>query len=456
LNLQHTKFGGGLPETLLHQIVLVAMIAAIVLVFVLPRKYVLVPVLLFAFLTPLGQEIYFAGVHWFVLRIVILAGWARMGLLRLHYGKNLYAGEFNSIDQAFVAFAVCQAVATVLLYQASGAVINQAGYLIDTVGAYLLLRCMIRNRADIYRALKVFAFLVLVLAIGMVIEQVKLINLFGMLQGVQLTPDIRGGRIRSQGVFQHSLMAGAFAATLVPLFFLLWKNGRAKLAAVTGFVGATVMTIAAQGSTPLLGYAAGILGVCAWPIRRKMRTVRWGIVAALAILALVMKAPVWFVITHIDLTGSSSGYHRAIIVDQFIRNFSDWWVLGAKDLSKWGYDAWDVQNQYVNVGVTGGLAAFSFFLLMITRACARLGRARRKLAGTSKEWLIWFLGATLFAHLVTFFGVNYYDQSKVAWFALLAMITAATLQPQPSPKTTAEFVLVQGQGSGRTLVPIER
>jgi hypothetical protein len=163
-----------------------------------------------------------------------------------------------------------------------------------------------------------------------------------------------------------------------------------------------------------------------------MRTVRWGMVAALAFLALVMKAPVWFVIAHIDLTGGSSGYHRAIIVDQFIRNFKDWWLIGVNDVSTYAYEAWDVQNQYVMVGETGGLAAFVFFILMIVRACRRIGRARQVVAGTSQEWLIWFLGATLFAHLVTFFGVNYFDQSKVSWFVLLAMISAATLHLQPA------------------------
>jgi hypothetical protein len=30
---------------------------------------------------------------------------------------------------------------------------------------------------------------------------------------------------------------------------------------------------------------------------------------------------------------------------------------------------------------------------------------------------------------VAFFGVNYFDQVKVAWFVLLAMISAATASP---------------------------
>src|ERR1035437_9146230 len=173
---EHTRFGGGVPETILHPIVLGAMILAILLVFVLPRKYVIVPLLVFAFLTPLGQQIYFAGIHWLTLRIIILAGGVRLTAIRLWYGKSLYAGEFNSIDRAFVVFTLCQAVATILLFQMTQAAINQVGFLIDTLGAYLLLRCLIRNCADIYRTLKVFAFLTVVLAIGMVIEQAKLIN----------------------------------------------------------------------------------------------------------------------------------------------------------------------------------------------------------------------------------------------------------------------------------------
>ena len=39
---------------------------------------------------------------------------------------------------------------------------------------------------------------------------------------------------------------------------------------------------------------------------------------------------------------------------------------------------------------------------------------------------MWFLGASLFANLVAFFGVNYFDQSRIAWFLLLAMIAAAS------------------------------
>jgi hypothetical protein len=138
-----------------------------------------------------------------------------------------------------------------------------------------------------------------------------------------------------------------------------------------------------------------------------------------------MQAPVWFLIARVDVTGSSSGYHRAELVDQFIHHFFDWWLLGVKDTSDWGLDMWDVQNQYVNVGETGGLLAFVFFILVISRSFGMLGDARKSVDGDKgKEWMLWCLGSAMFANVVAFFGVNYFDQSRIWWFILLAMISA--------------------------------
>jgi hypothetical protein len=40
--------------------------------------------------------------------------------------------------------------------------------------------------------------------------------------------------------------------------------------------------------------------------------------------------------------------------------------------------------------------------------------------------MFWFLGAALFAHVVSFFGISFNDQSVFAWYALIAIIVAAT------------------------------
>jgi hypothetical protein len=308
------------------------------------------------------------------------------------------------------------------------ALFNQFGFLLDFVGGYLVLRSFSDGTSGVYRALKWLAIATAVVAAGMIVEQVTLRNLFGELGGTQAVPTIREEKIRSQGSFQHAITAGVFAAVLVPSFILLWKNGKAKLMATTGLVGCTVMTVCSASSTPLLAYLAGLGAAFIWPIRRRMRVLRWGFLCVLLALQVVMKAPVWFLIARVDLTGGSSGYHRAELVDQFIRHIGEWWLIGTNRAAAWGYDMWDQQNQFVAVGVTGGLVGFVLFVAMIVYAWRLLGNARRLADGREDESLYWLLGASLFATVVAFFGANLYDQAKFGWFLLLAMISASTTE----------------------------
>ena len=143
-----------------------------------------------------------------------------------------------------------------------------------------------------------------------------------------------------------------------------------------------------------------------------------------------MKAPVWFLIARVDLVGGSSGYHRAMLIDQFIRNFFSWWLIGTTENGNWGFDMWDTCNQFVQEGMNGGLVAFIAFLAVIVIGFRRLARARKIAAADldrSRAWMFWCLSAALVSHVVAFFGIAYFDQTKFSWFAFLAMIPAVTL-----------------------------
>ena len=130
---------------------------------------------------------------------------------------------------------------------------------------------------------------------------------------------------------------------------------------------------------------------------------------------------------HVNVIGASSGYGRAELIDNFVRHFGDWWLLGAKTTASWGWDMYDLCDQFVAVGAVGGLAAFIFFIVMIKRAFAAVGTARKAVAGNRRqESLLWSLGAALFAYIVAFFGISLWDQTQVAWLALFAMIGAAS------------------------------
>lgn len=171
-----------------------------------------------------------------------------------------------------------------------------------------------------------------------------------------------------------------------------------------------------------------------WPLRKQMRLIRWGILITLAGLHMVMKAPVWALIARVDLIGASSGYHRFMLVDNFIRKFGDWWLLGTKDYDTWGWQMWDISNGYVAQGLTGGLVTFGCFVATIVFGFRAVGSARKSVGGQRRgEWFFWGLGAALFAHVVAFFGTGYWDQMQLMWFAFLAIISAATAPSSSSP-----------------------
>ena len=422
------NYGGGLNGTLLHPLVAVAMVITIVMTLFLPRKYVIVPFLFSIILIPLPQQVYIAGAHVFVLRILILFGWVRILWTKLSSKAPIFGGGVNVVDRLFLSWALFQAFASLALYRfASGEIVYQVGSLWDVLGGYFLVRFLIQDEDDVFTAIKAFVPIVAVLSVTMLGERIIHQNVIGYLGGIPVGIDIREGSIRAHGSFAVSITAGVFGATLLCLFVLLWQSGRSKLLGIIGIVGCTIITITSASSTPLLGYLGGILAICFWPMRKFMRPFRWGIVIALIAVHLIMKAPVWFLIAHVDMVAGNSGYHRAMLIDTFVRHFWDWWLIGSNAMTTWGIDMWDLSNQFVAEGETGGLVTFVLFILIISKSFGRIGTARKMVEGdTKKEWLFWLLGATLFAHCVSYFGISYFDQIKIAWFAFLAMISAAT------------------------------
>ena len=74
------SYGGGATNTNISPVILIATIIAVVLILVLPRKYVPAPFLALIFLGSVGQQLYVGGVHLYVLRVRILAGLVRLVL----------------------------------------------------------------------------------------------------------------------------------------------------------------------------------------------------------------------------------------------------------------------------------------------------------------------------------------------------------------------------------------
>jgi hypothetical protein len=429
---EHLRFGGGEAGTILNPLVLLVVLIIGVLILVWPRGKALAPFLAASILIPMDQVLVVAGIHFPMVRVLALFGIARLAWDKARSKSRIFSGGINKIDLAVILFTIVTAVAGVLLFQETGALIYQLGNMYTVFGVYFLLRYLIRNEEDVVRMARTLAYVAAFIAVVMTWEIKTGHNPYALLGGarasVYATLTARDERFRAMGCFGHPILAGTFGAMMVPVFMVLWWKGkRDRVLAAVGIVSATVITLTSNSSTPILAYAGGVIALCLWPVRSWMRAIRWGIVVTLVLLHIVMKAPVWDLISRIDISGGSSSYHRFMLIDQCIRHFGDWWLVGVKSTYDWGWDMWDTANQYVNICDTSGLLPFVLFLATIVYAFKYLGNTRKIVADRKKKLVLWALGSALFANVVAFIGISYFDQTQVVWYGLLAAICAAAV-----------------------------
>lgn len=426
------RFGGG-GETVLHPAAVLLTLVAILLVLLLPRKYVVIPLFVICFFLPFEQKIMVAGLHFSMLRVLLIFCWVRVILNKLLGGRAAWKFQTNAIDTTFTLSILSGAFFFVLLWREWGAVINRMGGLYTSFGIYFLVRYICQDEEDVDRTIRVLALICVPIALCMLNEQLTGRNLFWIFGGVPEFVGIREGALRAQGPFAHPVLAGAFGATLFPLFFgLWWGRKQSRTTAIVGIISAVVMVFASMSSTPLLAFVAGIIGLSFWPLRKQMRIIRWGLLCTIVGLHLVMKAPVWALIARVDVVGGSSGYHRYELVNQCIRHFSDWWLCGYKYPGKWGFEMADTANAFVDVATTTGLIPLIFFISNIVYGFKGIGAGRKRMQGDPvAERRLWVLGVALFANVMGFFGIVYFDQTIIAWYALLAMIAVASTVTKP-------------------------
>lgn len=139
------------------------------------------------------------------------------------------------------------------------------GSAFNTVGVYFYFRSVIKYFEDIDIVLKIIAVVAIPISIAMLIEWKTGKNLFAFLGGVPELSEIRDDRIRSQGSFQHPILAGTFGATLMPLFVPLWfRNGRMKFFGSLGLAVMTIIPVTSSSSGPAMAYMFGLAGLLMW------------------------------------------------------------------------------------------------------------------------------------------------------------------------------------------------
>jgi hypothetical protein len=346
--------------------------------------------------------------------------------------------RLNSIDKALIWWVISSIVTYTIMFGSVAALVYRLGVAYDVGGLYFLFRFLLRTRRDIVQAIQELAICVIPLSMAMLTEKLTGRNSFAIFGGDDAMTRIRDGVLRCQGPFSHPILAGTFGAVTAPLFVSLWyEGGSNRLLAILAVAAAGIIPLTAGSSGPILAYVAGFFGLAMWILRKKMRIVRWSVVSALVILQLFMNHPIWWGLEHISVFSGNTGWYRALLIEEAWRHLGDWWLVGVKSTAYWGRLLTDVTNQYIRTGVDGGLITLLLFLLVIKRCYAGIGRAIKALNNKSRidQKLLWALGSALFVHLIAFIDVAYWDQTIVAWYGLLAFISASTGMFLPAQRT---------------------
>jgi hypothetical protein len=434
--------------------------------FGLPRHRACLPLLIGATYMTLGQVIDVGPFHFTILRILVAIGVMRV----LTRGERVHGG-WIVLDKLIIAWGICAICNSVFHKDVSATLIGRLGLSYDWLGFYFLLRIFIRDANSLLAICRIVIIVLVPVAIEMIVEVVTGKNTFSFLGGVSELSEIRGGRVRAQGPFASSILAGTVGAVCLPLALVFWR--KARRFALVGLFATGSMIVASGSSGPIVTVMSASLGLALWRFRQHMRLIRWCAVLGLVALNMVMKVPVYYLLARIDFTGHSTGYYRAALIDAAVRHLGDWWLWGtdytrdwmpADNVVAWSEDHIDMTNEYLKMGVLGGLPLMLLFIGILICAFSAVGKALRSYAETplEKQFVIWTIGSILFGHAATFFSVTYFDQSIVFLFLTLASI--GSLQAVPVAESPEQHeagsipgsILIQGSSGDlqRRRVPV--
>jgi hypothetical protein len=442
-------------QTTLHPLGVIAIILLGMATIVVPRRYALVPALILACFVAPAQRIVLATLDFNFVRIMVLFGWARVML------RGEIAGfRWKPLDTLVVAWGVCATVTATILYGTVAALILRLGLLYEAIGIYFLCRFVVRDWQDVLAFARSAAIISAPVAFAFLVEKITGRNLFAFFGGVPEETIVRAGRLRCQGPFLHSILAGCFWASLLPLIGALWwSKGWHRPLALAGAFCAAWIVIACASATPIGGLLFGIGAAALYPLRRWMRWVRWSAVAGLVALELAMANPIWHLLARVPLVTGATGWYRFKLIDEFVRHFGEWVLIGTRSIASWpgpGFEA--VTNEFVRQGVDGGLLTLGLFVGMIVVAFIGVGKILRDIprrrfrvvakSQDSKRVLVlpaddavdrsaklamaWALGVSMFVHCVVFIGVSYFGQVLLVWYVGLGII--GSLMPARDPR----------------------
>ena len=396
----------------------------------------------------LGQGIEVGSINLPVYRLMLL-----VGLLRVIVKGERLIGGLNLIDKMLIAWSCWAVFASLFHDQERYGIIYACGSVFNLTLIYFLIRIWCTDIDEVREVVLVVSFLLVPIAVEMVMEKATGKNLFAVFGGVSENVQAREGKLRAQGPFLHAILAGTVGATCIPLFAGLLSKYRTT--ATVGIAAGLVMTFASASSGPVMSLLAGLGALILWPYKQHLSKARVGGVLFYMLLMMVMRQPPYYLMARIDISGGSTGWHRANLIEMTIAHFSEWWFIGTDKTRHWmpqqgiGADPQhtDITNYYVGMGVFAGVISLSLVVGMMAVAFRWVGKVIDARVEFQKEqaFMIWCFGCSLFAHAVTGLSVAYFDQSVLFFWLTIAVVSSSysilqlEVQMEPSSKSLPGF-----------------
>jgi hypothetical protein len=377
----------------------------------------------------MGQYVDVLGANLYPIRI----------LAYMAFGRVVLRGEFkaaslNRIDGALLLAFTYRTF--VFLLNANGDGVGAIALWLDVVCAYFGCRGLVLSVADIQWLLRFMVVLLVPYACIVAWESETSVNLFAIVGGIE-QHDFRGDRPRCIGSFGHATLLGTFGASFFPLYVAAWIGRSGRVWPVVGVSLCLVLVYFANSGGALTLVAIGLVGWSLWPLRSYTRAIRLAGFMALAVLALLMQAPVWYLPAKVSALTGGDGWHRSYLMDVALHHLGDWWLAGMSILETRHWFSYtvasgsaDLINYYLDFGLAGGAAAVALLCMLIVRAFRAIGSELAAVGSDPQSMLstlmVWGLGVVLAQHVFNWLGLVYFDQYFVFCFMQLAAISACS------------------------------
>ena len=409
------------------------LLALIIIVFCSNRRWALLGMLVGLLYLTTGQYFVFYGLHLHSFRLLELAAFIRVIVRR-----ELPVSKISRIDKLYIL--VHSSILMIFLFRSTEYQAYQVGIFLDSIVGYFAFKGIIQDLDDLIWCLKVLIVFFIPFVLSLLVERFTGYNIFSEM-GDKIGYDdfTRYNKIRCFGSFSHPTLLGTFGSIFLAFYIGLCLLNENKIVSIIGAIICLIVIWLSNSGGPILTTITVLIGWSLWPLRSKMKFIKLGLLGILLFLILYMKAPIWYIMDRLSSLSGGSGWHRSKLIDVFIENIDQWWLMGMsiKDTVEWlpyilsETGGADITNQFVLIGISAGIFPLLLFLILLTYGYTKITNSILKYQSintkdTRKELVLWTLGVVFFANIVSWLGISYFDKTRLLWFFSWAVLTKFT------------------------------